>query len=208
MSRRRPGLAPEIPFAPEDVVAALEAPDCPCPFSCIPCTCAEARLTGDCSHPPRYPPPCRHVLAWSHGLTLEAWAELLAWLLPEEYAEPPRPRGVSAVQTRLARVALYATRAAIHPATRRPTARAVALWPGILDQEDVDDLGRQAHRCRNGAVDPHEALRPGGLVAPGDGASGGAGPLDIGWEALAPLRGRNRTAWARRGRRPRGILST
>jgi hypothetical protein len=147
------------------------------------------------------------VLAACHGLTVEAWAELLAWLLPQEYVEPPPPARWSAVQTRRARVALYTIRAAVDTRTRRPAA-ATALFGGVVDPGDVDDLGRQASRCRNGAVNPQEALRPSEAPGPGADGPGDGGPLDSGWEALAPLRGRNCAMWADRGRRRGGILST
>jgi hypothetical protein len=134
-------------------------------------------------------------------LSVEAWADLLAWLLPGEYAEPPPAARQSAVQTRHARVALYTIRAAVDRQTRRPTAAATALFGGLVDPEQVDDLARQATRCRNGAVNPHEALRPSELPAPDPEAGGDGGPLDDGWKALAGLRRKNRAAWAGRERR-------
>jgi hypothetical protein len=147
------------------------------------------------------------VRACTHGLTVEDWADLLAWLLPGEYAEPPPP-APSAVQTRLGRTALYATRAAVDPRTHRLTARTTALFGGLVDQEQVDDLGRQAVRCRNGAVNPREALRPSEAPGPDADARGEGGRLNDGWRGLAALRERNRAAWAGRERRQRGILST
>lgn len=73
----------------------LEVPDCGCPF---------LDEFGSIL------PPCAHVLAVHHDLTLVEWAELLLFCLPRQYREPPRAAGGAMALTREARIGVYIAR--------------------------------------------------------------------------------------------------
>jgi hypothetical protein len=194
-----------------------------CVDTSLPAGCLERRDTGrcwcrklPCRHAkghcecPRIPgPPCRHVQATDHGLSVAEWAELLLALLPADYREPPPPAAGSSVLTRQARVALRVNRQRAGQALWHAddlTARKVRQ-----DLEDATgDLAIRAGRLRNGAVNPQETLTieeerlrvladdwdedlpdrsPGHLDRNGQGR---------GWDDLHELREANRAAW--RGR--------
>ncbi len=104
-------------------LAALDVPDCGCPFRGRPCLCGSV----DCAtHPPVYPPPCSHVLAAGQkalalGLILDVWARMLRAHDPHEYAEPPLPALPAPDLSRDCRMQVYRERDSIgssiyHPA--------------------------------------------------------------------------------------------
>lgn len=123
------------------LLARLEVPDCACPRT-VPCGCPQP---CDCKVIPA--PPCQHIRAAGHDLSIREWAELLALAFPGQYDAPPPPPVPTAALSREARVAVMASR----------HARGLGLYhPDDMTEDLADDLlahlGREAHRGRNGAV--------------------------------------------------------
>lgn len=79
---------------------ALEVPDCGCPA-----------FAGD-GEGRAVLPPCSHVLAIDHTLSLAEWRALLLAYDYQGHADPPAPRRPWVAQTREARLLLYEERAA------------------------------------------------------------------------------------------------
>lgn len=142
------------------LLVRLEIPDrCACPPATrkpLPCSCDEP-----CDCPVHLPPPCGHILARDHALSLAEWAELLVLVLPEDYTEPPPPTAPALALTRAARQAVYAE--------RLEGGRHLYHDRDLWRRQPVDDTlktGCAAIRVMNGYLDPDQRLAVAGRVGP------------------------------------------
>lgn len=88
-------------------------------------------------------PPCQHVLARDHDLTIEEWAELLLGVHYNEHADRPPPPKWELTIRRSARVTLLRIR----------WRDGYGLWhPGDLEQSQADDVSTKSAKTANGRV--------------------------------------------------------
>lgn len=127
-----------------------EGRPCRCPRKPVPCGCyeycepgADGKALGPvatCDCPCRLPPPCRHVLAVSHDLSLEEWAELLETYDAKEYGDRPMPARPTIVTGRDAKVAAMALRYRRGEGLRHPDDLSAEDTPK-LERETILTIG-------------------------------------------------------------------
>lgn len=137
----------------KNLVEALEIPDC----DCVVIWGKACRCKGACDHPEVIlSPPCSHILAREHNLSMGRWAELLNTEQPEEYVEPPADSPIDTVLHQ-DRVAAYEERAR---AARRLFNNA-DFWNKYKDIQaggiSVKEDGSPG-RLRNGIPNPNQLL--------------------------------------------------
>lgn len=146
--------------SPGDLVRALTAldvPDCGCKIHFAKlCSCD---CECDC---PRCPvsPPCEHILAADHTLTLEQWQELLEETWPADYREPPVAPHGELVQSRQVRLAIYEERASLGFALwhREDCWQANEQHEDALAIGTLSSRGGKLKRLKNGRPNPHQEL--------------------------------------------------
>lgn len=116
---------------------ALEIPDCACNhFRGCP-------GDGPCDCPIHLAPPCKHVRAADHTVTIESWATLLVILEPTEYTQPARPSAPALALSREHRIEIMAERHEL----------GLSLWhPGDSWIDLPDHLANEGSRLRNGSA--------------------------------------------------------
>jgi hypothetical protein len=128
-------MSDALPCKPRAILDQLDIPDCDCVESTDPEEILRLHRENG---------PCAHIKKRDHGLSLDEWTELQRLLCPEEYFDPPPSPAPVLALTREARVETLRQRAQHDPP--------LDLWhPKIFDAEQLDALGLDCRRERNGA---------------------------------------------------------